>query len=429
VTDLLPGEKDALAYQWTLYAAPEANDVEAVYRLDHAESWRDFRAALSLMGAIAQNVTYADRDGHIGMQTTGRVPLRLGTPTGLGIREGWDGSQDWAGFIAFERMPSAYDPPEGWLATSNNLPFDKSVGFYLAPRYEPPDRFQRVRERLSADTRWTPEKFGALQNDVLWVTARQWAPRVAPACTADALARNAPLSDVERRALGLLAGWNGTMAADAAAPALFAGLYRQWFAETFADEFGGPLLRDLQQIDNLPANLLRVAIERDPAWFDRNGTPEREGVDAILCAAFRKAVAELSAAQGPAPEAWRWGAKHQLTLAHPLSRIKALAWYFSRGPYPRPGSSQTVNKEQAPWAEDAVKAGASTRQIVDLGDPAHAWSVLPGGQSGIPASPRYNDQTALWLSGATHPTWMERADIERHVSERTQLVPATAQPQ
>jgi penicillin amidase len=36
--------------------------------------------------------------------------------------------------------------------------------------------------------------------------------------------------------------------------------------------------------------------------------------------------------------------------------------------------------------------------VVDLGDPASASFVIPGGASGDPASPHYADQLARWAA-------------------------------
>jgi len=58
-----------------------------------------------------------------------------------------------------------------------------------------------------------------------------------------------------------------------------------------------------------------------------------------------------------------------------------------------------------------VYQGPSMRQLTDLGDIARAQSVLPAGQSGIPASPHYADQFALWRNGQYHPLLMDREDL------------------
>jgi acyl-homoserine lactone acylase PvdQ len=39
--------------------------------------------------------------------------------------------------------------------------------------------------------------------------------------------------------------------------------------------------------------------------------------------------------------------------------------------------------------------GASWRMIIDLADPQHSRGVYPGGQSGSPESPHYDDQIAV----------------------------------
>ena len=64
-----------MAIRWT--ANVEADRTfEAILGLDTAATFDDFRAALSLYGAPAQNFVYADVDGHIGYQFPGYVPIR-----------------------------------------------------------------------------------------------------------------------------------------------------------------------------------------------------------------------------------------------------------------------------------------------------------------------------------------------------------------
>jgi penicillin amidase len=43
--------------------------------------------------------------------------------------------------------------------------------------------------------------------------------------------------------------------------------------------------------------------------------------------------------------------------------------------------------------------GASWRMVVELGSTVRAWGTYPGGQSGNPASVRYDDRLPLWLKG------------------------------
>jgi penicillin amidase len=46
-----------------------------------------------------------------------------------------------------------------------------------------------------------------------------------------------------------------------------------------------------------------------------------------------------------------------------------------------------------------VDGGPSWRMIVQFGQPLQAVGAYPGGQSGNPLSPHYDDLLPLWLSG------------------------------
>jgi penicillin amidase len=117
-------------------------------------------------------------------------------------------------------------------------------------------------------------------------------------------------------------------------------------------------------------------------------------------------IADLRAAQGANPTAWRWGTVRPLILEHPIGRIEALAPVFNRGPFAWGGDGNTVS--QASGSHSSVIA--SLRMVVPIGDWEDARFVLPGGQSGNPFSPHSDDQLPLWQSGSGVPiAWSEEA--------------------
>jgi penicillin amidase len=73
------------------------------------------------------------------------------------------------------------------------------------------------------------------------------------------------------------------------------------------------------------------------------------------------------------------------------------------------GDEQTVLQASfdARLGFDVVVA-PSWRLVVDLSDAERARSVLPTGQSGNPASPQWNDQASLWVSGKLKPAPFSR---------------------
>src|SRR5205814_2250659 len=105
----------------------------------------------------------------------------------------------------------------------------------------------------------------------------------------------------------------------------------------------------------------------ESAWFDDKTTPEREGRDDILRKSFLSAIETLKQNRGGDPAKWRWGDVNRLALK-PLNINQKAA----RGGMEIFGTPFTVN----PGGNGKpVGNGASWRQIVDLGDSAHAVGV------------------------------------------------------
>jgi penicillin G amidase len=425
VSDLVPGRHESLSFLWSYAAAEDTNDCDAFFDLNRARDFSGFRAAVARMGGVAQNISYADRAGHIGLVATGAIPLRLGQTDGRRFRRGWDGSEEWGGFVPPEQHPFLIDPREGYVAAANNPTFDANSPYYISSYWDPSDRYVRIREFLRDRPRVTLGDMRALQRDVVWVSARSLLPLIQEAY-ANRITSDARL----RAALGLLARWDGRMEAQSAAAALFASFYRHLFHEVFDDELGVELANDYCTDANLQALMIEHVLgSAEPSWFDRVDTPTREDRADALRRALEAAVADLSGRLGPDPAGWFWGRVHTLELTHPLGRVRALAPYFNLGPVPMPGHALTVFKEEARGADDKIVMGPSLRHVVDLGDLSHAEVVLPGGQSGVPASRHYGDLFEMWRSGTYHPLLTNQGEIEAASEGRlilTPIMPATS---
>ncbi len=420
VSDLMAGESRALSYQWN-YAMPNgAGEVDALYALDRARNWTEFRAALRGFGSVAQNVVYADREGHIGLQAVGAIPRLTGRKEGTRFRVGWDGSEDWDGFVPFEDHPWSLDPAQGWLASANNPTVPAPAPYYISSQWEPVDRITRIQELLRAKDKLSVDDMKRIQGDTTVVSARRLAPLVVAAFDARPSAQAMVTS-----AVTLLRGWDGDMKAESPAATLFAVLYRRLFYAIFEDEMGDALARDYRNQANVSAIMIATVMAGGhDRWFDRVDTPGVEGRDDILRDTFEKTVAELSGTLGGEPRTWAWGRLHTLELEHPLGRAsQILGFYFDRGPFPVPGHNQSVDKMEYAESDFRVLHGPSMRQITDFSDLDRSLAVLPGGESGIPASPHYADLTPLWLAGEYHAFPMERAAVDAVAESRLVLTP------
>jgi penicillin amidase len=130
-------------------------------------------------------------------------------------------------------------------------------------------------------------------------------------------------------------------------------------------------------------------------------------------------VSDLRQRFGPDSAEWHWGRVRPLTLEHPFGRIKALAPIFNRGPIPWGGDGNTVS--QAGGASPMVIA--SLRAVIPVGDWDNARFVLPGGQSGNPFSPHYDDQLPLWQRGDGIPIAWSKEAVQRATVAELRLEP------
>jgi penicillin amidase len=112
----------------------------------------------------------------------------------------------------------------------------------------------------------------------------------------------------------------------------------------------------------------------------------------------------------------KWGDLHTTPFKHPLSKE------FDLAAPPRGGDSTTPNATSFNTKFEQT-AGASYREIFDLGDWDRSRAINVPGQSGQPGSPHYGDLLPLWAEGKYFPLNYSRAAVEKAAREKLMLVP------
>jgi penicillin amidase len=402
----------AVSFRWTGFELTDEG--RAVQLLNRASTWEEFQQAMRHFAVPNQNVIYADTAGNIGYRSCGLVPIRRDGKGYLPYR-GWENAGDWIGTIPFEQMPHAYNPPQNYVATANNLIVDKSYPYYLSNAWEPSSRVERITELLARQDTSSIEIFMQMQNDVVSVHARRMLPLLlnlldGAASHSDG---NGALSEEESNARLLLTDWDGNETPDSVPAALFQFWSHEFLLGAIKDELGDTLFKAYGARSSLAIRALEyLAQHPESPWFDDRATPAIETAQDIALNSFRKTVQFFRKELGDILIDWQWGKIHQLTLQHPMGRKKPLDRIFNTGPFPCGGSAQTINKGEYRLAEPfAVAAGPSVRIIVDLAQPDAAWFVIPGGQSGQAFSEHYRDQVDFWLQGKYRKVSMRRDEI------------------
>ena len=138
------------------------------------------RAAIGELTAIMLNFVFADTDGRIGWQTSGRLPIRSrGDGTFPFVVT--DDRDNWSGWIPYEKMPASVDPPRGWLGTCNHFTVRSDYPYYYTSHASPSYRYRRLAEVLDQPGKKTVDDHWALQRDEMNVMAREIAPVMAQA--------------------------------------------------------------------------------------------------------------------------------------------------------------------------------------------------------------------------------------------------------
>ncbi|HEY0821374.1 MAG TPA: penicillin acylase family protein [Rhizobacter sp.] len=401
-----------LAMRWTALDR-DSGTLDAALAFNKARSVPEFIAASGKHLAPMQNMVVADVEGRIGMVSAGRVPVRKpeNDLKGLVPAPGWDARYDWSGVLEPTWTPRETDPPRGWIATANQRIHPADYPHFITSEWAAPYRQQRIEQLLDAKPKHSLESLREIQADVVSLGTQRLLPWLQKARSPHALAGAAQQQ---------LAGFDGTMAADRAAPLIAWAWARQLTVGIFRDEVGAALFDRLIATRSFREGLEGVLDRNDAWWCDDKNTPAQESCDDQVNAAFTRALDELQALQGAEVAKWQWGQAHQARSEHrPFSRVKLLAKYFELRT-PVGGDTYTVNVSRVSQKPDATTGelyldehGPSFRALYDLGDPSKSRFMHSTGQSGIVFSPLYRSFVDRWREVQGVPVWASETAAKR----------------
>ncbi len=390
ITQLIPGEKRMLALEWTLYT-PNALALPFV-DVDAAQTWDEFRRAFSTWVAPGQNVVYADVDGNIGYQATGRVPIRASGDGSLPV-SGTDNAHEWTGYVPFDKLPSAFNPPSGILATANGRITPDNYPFSLSVEWGSPYRTERIYKVLESDKKFIPADMLALQTDVYSSFDRFCAERFVYA-----LDHVQGLSPRARQARELMRNWDGRMLADSAAAAVEVSAREELYRLLLEPRLGAAPAdsKDDAQLSwktydgfMKPVWLETLLLNQPQRWLPSKFANYNQLLAAAVQAAIQRPGAPYDVAK------WQWGELNPVEINHPLlGAIPILRRWAGPGLHPQSGDRYTVKAVGRHF-------GPSERTTVDLANLDDSTLNIVTGQSGNFLSPYCMDQWQAWFSGST----------------------------
>ncbi|MFZ1285944.1 MAG: penicillin acylase family protein, partial [Candidatus Phosphoribacter sp.] len=367
----------AVSLAWT--GLVPSTSADALFAINLARDPAALRSAAKGFAVPSQNIVFADTVGNIGYQAPGLIPVRRAPspsqPAGYLPVPGWDSQLDWQGWVAFEDLPWALNPRDGFIVAANQQ-VSATTPPFLTTEWDAGWRSQRIREQITAAApgTLTVEMMSAIQSD----DTDGFAATLVPALLAIDLSGD-PFT---QSAQDLLRAWDHTTPTgssldqqERSASSAAAYFYTVWVTlldGAFNDQVPAELRADGGSRWRLVVS--RLLDQPTSNWWDDKRTASIvEGRDEILRHALVEARLALTKSLGADVSSWSWGRLHTLTLRHPVlggaslpGPIQALV---NRGPVPLPGSSAVVNANGWNATEGyAVNWAPSMRMVVDLGD-------------------------------------------------------------
>ncbi|MGA8524636.1 MAG: penicillin acylase family protein, partial [Candidatus Sulfotelmatobacter sp.] len=411
VTDVLPGETRQIALRWTLYDGLRM----PFFDVDTAQNWDEFRRAFSQLDAPGQNVVYADVDGNIGYQTTGRVPIRAAGDGSLPV-SGADNAHEWTGYIPFDKLPSIYNPPSGVIATANGRIAPDGYPNSISAEWEAPWRTERIYHVLESGRKFAATDMLALENDIHSENDLFAAERFVYA-----IDHSSKPSARAKQAADLMRNWDGRMLGSLAAPTVAVRSARELTRLLLEPRLGSAPVDPKQQEESL--NWKTYHWEMRTVWLQnvllhqpKRWLPEKySNYDELLTAAVESAVNDPDAPQDLT--SWHWGSVNAVEIDHPvLGKIPLIRRWAAPGIKEQSGSGYTVK---------AVTRhhGPSERFTANLADLDQSTLNTVTGQGGNFLSPYYMDQWKAWYEGSTYTLPFTSQAVEATGAHRLVLEP------
>jgi penicillin amidase len=321
---------------------------------------------------------FADREGHIGLQTCGRFPRRTPPYNGLTPIPAWDEANHWSGWLDSSHLPSVYDPPEGFLATANeeiNPPGLPVLVTQLLPGY----RKRRVTERLALLPQATLADMQAMQYDLFSLQARE---------LLDVFLPHLPDSPLKQR----LEAWDCCYRPESREATLFQRLYVHVIYEALGHEQGVGWRRIVYLCTRIGYSMMvliaadRILKNDNADWWRRHDKGE----------CIRRA-AERVAKEPEAP----WSAINYFHFAdrffgsHQVGRMLG----FKSRRYPMPGNHATPFQGHVLQTATRESTFAPSYHFVTDLATDEAWTNLPGGPSESRFSRYYKNDIPRWVAG------------------------------
>ncbi|MBE9602126.1 penicillin acylase family protein [Pedobacter sp. MC2016-24] len=377
------------ALRWI--AHEKSNELKTFYLLNRGKNYADYRKALSYYTAPAQNFIFASADNDIAITANGKFPLKW-KDQGKFILDGSDPKNDWQGWIPADQNPTVKNPARNFVSSANQSSTDQTYPYYINWEFSPYERGKRINDRLTSMTKATADSIRNMQMDTYSIFAQNILPAILP------LVDNSKLNATQKESLTMVSKWNRFYDANAIAASVFDIWTKRLLFNIWDDDFtiaGIPM-----RYPSRDRTVQLITQEPNSKWFDNVNTPAKETLTDLVNEAFKYSCDSLERKYGPIGKSWEWANLKHSNVPH-LAKIPG----FGSKTLMIGGSKSTI---------DALSEsnGPSWRMVVELGKTPKGHGVYPGGQSGNPGSPFYDNMIDTWANGKLYDLFFMKSETD-----------------
>lgn len=410
--------QEMIAMDW-VYTKHNADLIDITYQISHATSLAEFKKGVSQLHAPGLNMMYGDAKENIAWFATGKLYKRENKAHSKFILNGANGQDDQLTYLDFSQNPKAINPPWDYVYSANNQP-EAVAGIMYPGYYLPEDRAKRIVDLLKPKNDFTKEDVATMIMDVESPVVQELLPIITKEIS------KVNLNAIEKEAIKYLMDWDGEFRMELVAPTIYTKFIYHFLYETFADEMGEGGFEQFIGMELYKIQIANQIKNYKSIWWDNVQTKEvKELRDEIFTTAFHKSIAELEEQFGSKIDDWKWENALSVTHKHAFDKVAILRNFFNVGPFKTHGGNEVINNQLFDingTGKYEVKAGPSTRRIIDFSDIENSMAILPTGQSGNVFSKHYKNQSQQFLKGEFVKMMINKEEIAKS-KDKLQLEP------
>jgi penicillin G amidase len=376
---ILERDNKRYALRWT-GLDPKLNNPDVTYRMNRARNWKEFTKSLESFTAPAQNIVYADVDGHIGYHVAGVVPVRKSGDGSLP----YDGSTDdgeWVSYIPLAKLPQLYDPPGGIIVTANQRIVGTDYPYFLTHSWAQPYRARRILDLLNEKPKLGIDDYRRVLGDVYSIAGALFAKQAVKTLKPTLTPADQKLSDT----LTAFESWDGRLNAESRIAPIVSQMRLAFRSKVLTAALGETLVRSYGWA-NFDTTLDQILQQQPSDWLPKGMTSYAQ----LFRAAYDDAVSALTRTLGEDQTKWTWGEMVKARFPHPLAAAPLIGAQFTIAPFPQNGTGGLLG------ATVNVGSSVSMRLIADTSNWDNTQHGIALGESGIPTSPHWKDQLDDW---------------------------------